>query len=69
MSGDIPDTVQILGNELRVLKVDDNVNTTFVCEAMNSIGTSRDQVTATVRGELKDMHHNMCTFKNNIACA
>ncbi|XP_026226354.1 poliovirus receptor homolog isoform X1 [Anabas testudineus] len=49
VSGDIPDTVQISGNELRVLKVDDNVNTTFVCEVKNSIGISRDQVTATIR--------------------
>ncbi|XP_026226356.1 nectin-2 isoform X3 [Anabas testudineus] len=51
VSGDIPDTVQISGNELRVLKVDDNVNTTFVCEVKNSIGISRDQVTATIRDE------------------
>ncbi|KAM9353667.1 nectin-2 isoform 2-T2 [Symphorus nematophorus] len=50
MSGELPDTVQITGNELKVLKVDDAVNTTFVCEVKNRIGTGRDQVTAMVRG-------------------
>ncbi|XP_070768310.1 nectin-2 isoform X2 [Enoplosus armatus] len=50
MSGEMPDTVQITGNELKVLKVDDSVNTTFVCEVKNRIGTGRDQVTAMVRG-------------------
>ncbi|XP_045900726.1 nectin-2 isoform X3 [Micropterus dolomieu] len=49
MSGEMPDTVQITGNELKVLKVDDAVNTTFVCEVNNRIGTGRDQVTAMVR--------------------
>lgn len=54
MSGQLPDTVQISENKLKVLKVDDAVNTTFVCEVKNRIGTGRDQVTAIVRGELKD---------------
>lgn len=54
MSGEFPDTVQITDNKLKVLKVDDTVNTTFVCEVKNRIGTGRDQVTAIVRGELKD---------------
>ncbi|XP_058503154.1 nectin-2 isoform X2 [Solea solea] len=49
MSGVMPDTVQIKGNELKVLKVDEAVNTTFVCEVKNRIGTTRDQVTAIVR--------------------
>ncbi|KAF3692104.1 Nectin-2 Herpes virus entry mediator B [Channa argus] len=49
MSGDMPETVQITGNELKILKVDDAVNTTFVCEATNQMGTSRDQVTPFVR--------------------
>ncbi|XP_035497902.1 nectin-2 isoform X3 [Scophthalmus maximus] len=49
MSGELPDTVQITGNELKVLKVDEAVNTTFVCEVKNRIGTSKDQVTAIVR--------------------
>ncbi|XP_023285673.1 nectin-2 isoform X3 [Seriola lalandi dorsalis] len=50
MSGEMPDTVQIKENELKVLKVDEAVNTTFVCEVKNRIGTSRDQVTVFVRG-------------------
>ncbi|XP_022612351.1 nectin-2-like isoform X3 [Seriola dumerili] len=50
MSGEMPDTVQIRDNELKVLKVDEAVNTTFVCEVKNRIGTSRDQVTVFVRG-------------------
>nr|XP_020504786.1 nectin-2 isoform X2 [Labrus bergylta]XP_029136107.1 nectin-2 isoform X2 [Labrus bergylta] len=50
MSGEIPDTVQINGNELKVLKVDDAVNTTFVCEVKNRIGSGRDQVAVMVRG-------------------
>lgn len=62
VSGDIPDTVQISGNELKVLKVDDNVNTTFVCEAVNSIGVRSEQLTAMIRGELKDAHLNTCAL-------
>uniref|UniRef100_UPI0037E99F96 nectin-2 isoform X2 n=1 Tax=Semicossyphus pulcher TaxID=241346 RepID=UPI0037E99F96 len=50
MSGELPDTVLIKENELKVLKVDDSVNTTFVCEVKNRIGIGRDQVTAMVRG-------------------
>ncbi|KAM7421137.1 hypothetical protein PAMA_015346 [Pampus argenteus] len=50
MSGAMPDTVQVKDNQLKVLKVDDSVNTTFVCEVTNRIGTGRDQVTAMVRG-------------------
>lgn len=53
MSGEVPDTVQISDKVLKVLKVDDAVNTTFVCEVKNRIGTGRDQVTAIVRGEWK----------------
>lgn len=54
MSGEMADTVHVTGNELKILKVDDAVNTTFVCEVKNRIGIGRDQVTAIVRGELKD---------------
>lgn len=54
MSGKVPETVQITGNELKILKVDENVNTTFVCEVKNRIGTGKDQVAAFVRGE----HHD-----------
>ncbi len=54
MSGELPDTVVITGKELKVLKVDEAVNTTFVCEVKNRIGTGKDQVTAMVRGESKE---------------
>lgn len=60
----MPDSVQITGNELKVLKVDDTVNTTFVCEATNTIGNHRDVVTPLVRGQLKDTQHN--THRHNI---
>lgn len=50
--------MQINGNELKVLKVDDAVNTTFVCEVKNRIGVGKDQVTAIVRGELKDTNEH-----------
>ncbi|XP_005798793.1 nectin-2-like isoform X1 [Xiphophorus maculatus] len=49
MTGEMPDTVQIKENELKVLKVDSSVNTTFVCEVKNSIGATREQVTINVR--------------------
>ncbi|XP_061675751.1 nectin-2 isoform X3 [Syngnathoides biaculeatus] len=49
MTGEMPDTVQIKDNQLRVLKVDEAVNTTFVCEVKNRVGTGRDQVTVLVR--------------------
>lgn len=55
MSGEMPDTVLISGNQLKVLKVDETVNTTFVCEVKNRLGTSKSQVTIVVRGELDDM--------------
>lgn len=52
MSGEVPETVRVKSNELQVLKVDDSVNTTFVCEVKNRIGTTREQVVIFVRGEL-----------------
>ncbi|KAM7383248.1 hypothetical protein PAMP_002918 [Pampus punctatissimus] len=54
MSGEMPDTVQVKDNQLKVLKVDDSVNTTFVCEVTNRIGAGRDQVTAMVRATSKE---------------
>lgn len=59
MTGEMPDTVQVKDNQLKVLKVDDSVNTTFVCEVKNRIGVGKDQVTALVRGELQDTDMNM----------
>lgn len=51
MTGEMPDTVQIKDNQLKVLKVDEAVNTTFVCEVKNRVGTGRYQVTVLVRGQ------------------
>lgn len=64
MSGEMPDTVQITENKLKVLKVDESVNTTFVCEVTNRLGTRSDQVAVIVRGEL----NNRKTYEI-IACA
>ncbi|XP_017270900.1 nectin-2 isoform X2 [Kryptolebias marmoratus] len=49
MSGELPATVQAMENELRVLKVDEFVNTTFVCEVKNRIGTTKEQIAVFVR--------------------
>ncbi|XP_029519335.1 poliovirus receptor-like isoform X2 [Oncorhynchus nerka] len=48
MSGPMPDTVQINANKLIVRKVDEAVNTTFVCEVKNRLGVSKHQVTTAV---------------------
>ncbi|XP_014056485.1 nectin-2 isoform X2 [Salmo salar] len=50
MTGQMPDTVQVKENVLTVLKVDEQANTTFVCEVKNRLGTGKDQVTVMVRG-------------------
>uniref|UniRef100_A0A4W5PQ35 Nectin cell adhesion molecule 3 n=1 Tax=Hucho hucho TaxID=62062 RepID=A0A4W5PQ35_9TELE len=50
MTGQMPDTVQIKENVLTVLKLDEQANTTFVCEVKNRLGTGKDQVTVMVRG-------------------
>lgn len=50
ITGEMPDTVEVSGNQLKVLKVDEAVNTTFVCEVKNRIGVGKDQVTVFVRG-------------------
>ncbi|XP_068431412.1 PVR cell adhesion molecule related 2 like isoform X3 [Clinocottus analis] len=47
-SGALPDTVVVSGNKLTVRKVDDAVNTTFICEVKNKHGASRHQITTIV---------------------
>ncbi|XP_047200044.1 PVR cell adhesion molecule related 2 like isoform X2 [Hippoglossus stenolepis] len=47
-SGSLPDTVVVEGNKLLVRKVDDAVNTTFICEVKNKHGASRHQITTIV---------------------
>ncbi|KAI9999704.1 hypothetical protein NQD34_011547 [Periophthalmus magnuspinnatus] len=50
MSGEMPvGRVDIQKHQLKVLKVDESVNTTFVCEVENRIGFGKDQVTVFVR--------------------
>ncbi|XP_037394875.1 nectin-2-like isoform X1 [Pygocentrus nattereri] len=48
-SGQMPETVQVKQNTLTVLKVDETVNTTFICEVRNRVGTGTDQVSVMVR--------------------
>ncbi|XP_063048818.1 nectin-2 [Engraulis encrasicolus] len=49
LSGLMPETVQVSENRLKVLKVDETVNTTFVCEVRNRLGAGKDQLTVYVR--------------------
>ncbi|XP_020502324.1 PVR cell adhesion molecule related 2 like isoform X1 [Labrus bergylta] len=53
-SGSLPDTVMVDGNKLTVRKVDDAVNTTFICEAKNKHGASKHQITTIVIEALED---------------
>ncbi|KAM9385662.1 PVR cell adhesion molecule related 2 like [Pholidichthys leucotaenia] len=53
-SGPLPETVAVEGNRLIVRKVDDAVNTTFICEVKNRLGSSRHQITTVVIEALKD---------------
>ncbi|XP_056892948.1 PVR cell adhesion molecule related 2 like isoform X5 [Takifugu flavidus] len=48
VSGSLPETVMVEDNKLMVKKVDDAVNTTFICEVKNKQGTSRNQITTFV---------------------
>ncbi|XP_076008694.1 nectin-2-like [Genypterus blacodes] len=50
LTGEMPDTVVITDNKLTVLKVDDTVNNTYICEVKSRVGVGKDQVTVTVRG-------------------
>ncbi|XP_076158094.1 PVR cell adhesion molecule related 2 like isoform X1 [Alosa pseudoharengus] len=47
-SGALPDAVEVSGDRLLVKKVDDSVNTTFVCEVKNTLGSAKSQLTAVV---------------------
>ncbi|XP_075868173.1 PVR cell adhesion molecule related 2 like isoform X3 [Nelusetta ayraudi] len=47
-SGFLPDTVMVVDNKLMVKKVDYAVNTTFICEAKNKLGTGRQQMSTIV---------------------
>ncbi|XP_053190026.1 PVR cell adhesion molecule related 2 like [Scomber japonicus] len=54
VSGPLPDTVVVDGNKLTVRKVDDAVNTTFICEVKNKHGASKHQITTIVIEALED---------------
>ncbi|XP_062385145.1 PVR cell adhesion molecule related 2 like isoform X2 [Sardina pilchardus] len=47
-SGALPDAVEVAGDRLLVKQVDDSVNTTFMCEVKNILGSGKDQLTARV---------------------
>ncbi|XP_066575512.1 nectin-2 isoform X1 [Amia ocellicauda] len=50
LSGEkLPETVKVNGNQLTVQKVDETVNTTFVCEVSNRMGPSKSHLTVAVR--------------------
>ncbi|XP_031151443.1 PVR cell adhesion molecule related 2 like isoform X2 [Sander lucioperca] len=53
-SGALPDSVEVSGNKLTVRKVDDAVNTTFICEVKNKHGASKYQITTIVIEALED---------------
>ncbi|XP_057683918.1 PVR cell adhesion molecule related 2 like isoform X1 [Corythoichthys intestinalis] len=53
-SGPLPDSVLVDGNKLTVSKVDDAVNTTFICEVKNKHGAAKDQITTLVIEALED---------------
>ncbi|KAM6959444.1 PVR cell adhesion molecule related 2 like isoform 2-T2 [Aplochiton taeniatus] len=46
--GPLPATVEVEGNKLTVRRVDDAVNTTFVCEVKNRLGVAKQHFTAFV---------------------
>lgn len=52
-TGEFPSTVHVSENVLKVENVDESVNTTFVCEVNNQIGTTKEQFGILVRGEFK----------------
>ncbi|XP_069041325.1 poliovirus receptor isoform X1 [Lepisosteus oculatus] len=49
LSGQMPENVVISHNKLTVLKVDEAVNSTFVCEVNTRLGATREQISVNVR--------------------
>lgn len=70
-SGQLPATVQVDQNKLLVKKVDETVNTTFVCEVKNSLGSGKKELAATVIGEYKHdagmPHHTLFNQKYTVS--
>ncbi|TRZ00056.1 hypothetical protein DNTS_028881 [Danionella cerebrum] len=50
-SGQLPPSVQVDKNRLVVRKVDETVNTTFICEAKNRLGSGKKELVALVIGD------------------
>uniref|UniRef100_W5LWV4 Nectin cell adhesion molecule 3 n=1 Tax=Lepisosteus oculatus TaxID=7918 RepID=W5LWV4_LEPOC len=50
LTGQMPENVVISHNKLTVLKVDEAVNSTFVCEVNTRLGATREQISVIVRG-------------------
>ncbi|XP_062867457.1 PVR cell adhesion molecule related 2 like, partial [Trichomycterus rosablanca] len=48
VSGKLPATVRVAENTLLVQTVDESMNTTFICEAKNSLGSGKSQLTPTI---------------------
>ncbi|XP_041081645.1 nectin-2-like [Polyodon spathula] len=49
LSGVLPRSVEVSGPVLKVTKVDSELNTTFICEAQNSVGTGKQEYNILVR--------------------
>lgn len=47
----MPPSVRVEHNRLLVRKVDETVNTTFVCEVKNRLGAGKKELSAMVIGE------------------
>lgn len=54
ITGSLPDTVMVEDNKLMVKKVDNAVNTTFVCEVKNKHGASSSHITTFVIEEKRE---------------
>uniref|UniRef100_A0A8C2EIH6 Nectin cell adhesion molecule 3 n=1 Tax=Cyprinus carpio TaxID=7962 RepID=A0A8C2EIH6_CYPCA len=54
LSGQLPPSVRVDQNRLLVRKVDETVNTTFVCEAKNSLGSGKKELVAMVIESTED---------------
>ncbi|XP_050993336.1 PVR cell adhesion molecule related 2 like isoform X2 [Labeo rohita] len=57
-SGQLPPSVRVDHYRLLVRKVDETVNTTFVCEVKNSLGSGKKELAATVIDQPVPQHSN-----------
>ncbi|MBN3283022.1 NECT2 protein, partial [Polyodon spathula] len=69
LSGVLPRSVEVSGPVLKVMKVDSELNTTFICEAQNSIGTGKQEHSILVRGDEDEFSlHSVQRGKRNPDC-